>query len=224
VKSQLKFLGVAIALACGTASAGVIQVGGTAAGSNGQVTSEPGVCTVNFNSGDATNACGATYTGNGVALAASHFRTGNAAGQYAAPVGDTSVFLTVGPTDGTPITIMLATPANYFGFFAGSLDDYNMVQFFMNGVMVDAFSGTDINSVAFPNTGANGSGNAYINYFPNALYNSIVYSSSANAFETDNHAFGLASLNGVPEPTSTALLGLGAIALLVGQRRRVRKS
>lgn len=218
MNSKLSLLGAIVALSCGVANAGVIQVGGTPAGANGQVSNKAGVCTVDFNTGNATNACGAVYSANGAPLAASHFRTGNSS-TAAAPGGDTTVYLTVGPSDGTPITITLTTPANYFGFYAGSLDSYNTVQFFLNGVMVDSFNGTQINAVAFPNTAANGANTAYIDYFPVSLYNSIVYASTSNAFETDNHAFGLAIPNAVPEPTSAALLGLGALALLARRRR-----
>ena len=190
-----------------------------AAGANGKVTAKPGVCTVNFNAGNAANTCGATYSAGGAPLASSHFRTGNAPGQYAAPAGDSTVYLTVGPTDGSPITITLGTAANYFGFYAGSLDLFNMVQFFLGGVLIDSFTGTQINAVAFPGTAANGSNAEYIDYFPTGLYDRIVYSSSSNAFETDNHAFGIATPGRLPEPSPVLLMGLGAIALLLRRRR-----
>ena len=214
--SKTFFVSAILALASNAASAGVIQVGGMAAGADGKISSKLGVCTVTFNGGSAANTCGAVYSNT----LSSNFRTGNLANQYATPAGDTTGFLTVGPADGTPINIALATAANYFGFYAGSLDSYNLVQFFMDGVMVDSFNGTQINAVAFPSSATDGNQAQaqYIDYFPAALYNRIIYSSSANAFETDSHAFGLVSLN-VPEPSSIALLGLGAAALLVRRRR-----
>lgn len=221
---KIKIFGALVALSCGAANAGVIQIGGQNAGADGKITAQPGVCTVTFNGGNASNTCGAVYTqGAGSALAPSHFRSGSRSGQYATPAGDSTIFLTVGPTDGTPVNVALATAANYFGFFAGSLDTYNLVQFYFNGGLVDSFTGAQINAVAFPNTGTTGNQAAaqFIDYFPTSFYNSLVISSSANAFETDSHAFGIATPAGVPEPTSIALLGLGALAL-AARRRKVK--
>jgi hypothetical protein len=218
VNFKTNVLGAAVALSCGLAQAGVIQVGGVAAGANGRVSAKPDVCTVTFNAGNAANSCSVTY-----AAVPSNFRTGSAPGQYAALVGDTTGFFTVGPTDGTPVTITLAASlANYFGFYAGSLDSFNSVTFFLNNVQVDRFTGTDINAVAFPGTAPDGdqSEAQYIDYFPNSFYNSIVYASTGNAFETDNHAFGVATPTAVPEPTTAALAGLGVLALAFAVRRR----
>ena len=222
---SLKIIGALIAVSCGAAQAGTIQIGGQPNGAAGKTTAQPGVCTVTFDAGNATNTCGAVYT-QGAAntpAAASHFRTGSLAGQYASPAGDTTGFFTVGPADGSPVMITLGTSANYFGFYAGSLDSFNLVQFFLNGVMVDSFTGTQINAVAFPGdpTTGNQAAAQYIDYFTSTLYNSIVYSSSSNAFETDSHAFGIASPRPLPEPSSVALLGLGVLAL-VARRRRVK--
>ena len=220
MKLQVKLLGALVALSCGAAQAGIIQVGGQSAGAAGKISAQPGVCTVTFNSGNASNTCGATYTGT----QATNFRTGNVAAVAAAPAGDTTGYFTVGPSDGTPVTITLGTNANYFGFYAGSLDSFNLVQFFLGNSLVDSFTGTQINAVAFPNQPTNGNQAQaqFIDYFltSNAFYNRIVYSSTGDAFETDSHAFGLATPRGVPEPGTTALLGMGALALLVRRRRQ----
>ncbi len=235
VNMKSSLIGIALATSCAMAHAGLIQVGGAPAGANGKITAKENVCAIDFNGGNASNDCGITFTQsvNGAPgpLAASHFRSG-ASSSAAAPAGDSTIFLTVGPSDGTPITLTLATPADYFGFFTGSLDAYNRVQFFRDGSLVDSFTGDAINAVAFPNMATNGDRAAaqYIDYFAGsfvngqfvaAFYDTIVYSSSSDAFETDNHAFGLAIP--VPEPASLSLFGLGALAFAATRRRGSRR-
>ena len=225
---KLKLLCAALALTCGTANAGLILIGGVSNGANGKTTGRAGACSVLFNGGNATNSCGASYYEGGLAsttpIAASHFVTGNISGIAATPAGDTTTYFTVGPAAGSTTHIALTTPANYFGFYAGSLDTFNLVQFFLGGVMVDSFTGTQINAVAFPGQATDGdqSEAQYIDYFPTGLYDNIVYSSTGNAFETDSHAFGVVRL-GAPEPGSVALLALGSIAFLATRRRRSQR-
>lgn len=216
----------------GAATAGVIQVGGMAAGSNGRMSSRASVCTVNFNSGDATNGCMATYSRDAagtIALGATNFPTGTAA-NHAAPVGDTSSYLSVGSSDGTPIYVNLSVPVNYFGFYAGSLDTFNLVEFYLSGVLVDSFDGAQINAVAFPgqSTSGNQAEAQYVDYFPGvfvagrfvpALFDRIRIGSAGNSFETDNHAFGLVALS-VPEPGWLSLVGLGALLMFSFLRRK----
>ena len=168
-----------------------------------------------------------TYTG----ASPTNFPTGSTTA-HASPAGDTTAYFTVGPTDGGPASIALAQKANYFGFFTGSLDGHNLVQFYLNNAVVDAFTGTQINQVAFPGAATNGdrSRSTYVNYFPTSgttqvFFDKVVYSSSDNAFETDNHTFGQATpeqLGRVPEPGLIALLGIAGFALLASRRRQRR--
>ena len=216
----------------GMANAGLIQAGGTATGSNGRMTSHEGACTVDFNAGSTANGCMATYSTDAAglfALGANSVAFGSAP-THAAPVADTSGYLAVGTSDGTPVYVNLSMPANYFGFYAGSLDSYNLVEFFMDGVLVDSFDGAQINAVAFPGhpTTGNQAEAQYVDYFPGvfseghfapALFNRIRISSAGNSFETDNHAFGLLAIS-VPEPGSLSLFGLGALCIFSLLRRR----
>jgi hypothetical protein len=216
---------IAFTTCCTAAHAGFITVGGIDGGSNGQLSTLNGACTVNFNGGNGVNSCGAAYTG----ALASNFPTGTTP-THASPAGDTTAYLAVGPSDGGLVNISLDRQANYFGFFTGSLDSYNLVQFYLDNVMVDAFTGTQINDVAFPGAATTGdqAASAYVNYFPTlggsqTFFDRIVYSSTSNAFETDNHTFGQATpeqLGSVPEPGSLALLGIAGLAFLASRKRQ----
>lgn len=210
----------ALFLASAGAQAGVITVGGVDETSTGNgFTSSVGTCTVSFNDGTATNTCGAAY-----AIASGNIVQGTASGQHAAPAGDTSHYLTVGPSAGNNVQVTLTEQANYFGFYAGSLDTYNLVSFYLGSSLVDSFTGTEINAVAFPGTGATGNQNlaAYINYYTTGgvKFDQVVLSSSQNAFETDNHSFAIATPPGqVPLPGTVALLGAGMLGLGALRRR-----
>jgi hypothetical protein len=206
-----RFVGLCLALGCGAANAiAVIAI----QKDPGLFTSKPGVCTVDFNSLASLTGCsGATYSTGNEGIAA-HIVTGSIADLYAQPAGDSTPFLTVGPFPGMQVTISLVDGANYFGFYAGSIDDYNSIILTPAAGTPTVLTGSEI--AAAVNGSANGSQNGYFNIFTDSLFNSITIESSANAFETDNHSFGIAS---VPEPPSIALIGLGSLALLLFGRR-----
>ena len=207
----------AISLATGVAHAGVLSVSATippsSATANGLFSTQSGVCTVDFNSGSSANGCGASYssTSNETgALSTGSIVRGSVSGVYAAPPGDTSFYLTVSPAASSATYIDLTTPANYFGFFTGSLDTYNSAAFFLNGVLVDRFSGSDVNMMAFHQApSGDQSQAAYVEFSTtgHAFFNQVELMSTSNAFETDNDAFGV-----VPEPAPIAPLALGTLA------------
>ncbi len=211
MKNKLHYLGAALlALSCGAANALAVS---TVQTSPGLFTSKTGVCTVNFNTTASLTGCaGATYSAN----TASHIVTGSLGGQYAQPANDATPYLTVGGNLGDPIVITLAVGANYFGFYAGSIDSYNSITF-------SGASGSVTLQGSSPflaGTNANGSQANYFNVFTDSLFTSITLSSTQAAFETDNHSFGIASP--VPEPESIALMGIGLFALVAAKRRRAK--
>lgn len=216
---------VAAALAVTVASA---QAAITAYITTGPFSSESGVCTVTFDGAGGTSACSSanvSYAG----LGSNSLRTGSVRGVAARPVGSTGSFLTVGPTDGSPVTVTLTTgtPANYFGFLAGSLDAHNSVTFGLvnAGAASLTYTGTEIATLADFQADGNQSRSTYFNLRldDDAFYNRITLTSTANAFETDNHAFGVTPPRTpapVPAPGGLALLGAGFLAAGMASRRR----
>lgn len=203
-------LGSLLAVACGAAHALAIQSVTT---SPGLTTTVGNVCTVDFNSTASLSGCAnATYS----AGTGAHIVSGSMGGLYAQPANDPTPYLTVDPALG-PVTISLATGADYFGFYAGSIDTYNSLTFTPASGPALTLTGTQI--AALLSGPANGSENSYFNFFTDALFTSVTLSSTGYAFETDNHSFGIAS---VPEPGAIALLGIGALALGIGKRRRAK--
>jgi len=209
-------LTIALFTVAAAANAGTITIGGVDQTSSGNgYISSVGTCTIDFNDGTAGNDCGAAYT-----LAAGNIVQGSVSGQYASPSGDTSRYLSVGPSAGSPVTVMLEDSANYFGFYAGSLDDYNSVSFYLDDDLVDSFTGDEINQVAFHEAASGNQQQAvYINYYTtgSVLFNKVLFESDQNAFETDNHSFAVATPE-IPLPGSVALLGLGLISLAAARR------
>lgn len=199
-------LAVAGLLAAQPASATLVWV------SLGPVTGEPDTCTVNFDGDTCEGVHYSDQDENSVV-------TGDEVGSHAQPEGSTGYYLTVGPTAGTPLTITLEDPANYFGFLAGSLDTYNSIIFHLVGGGTLEFTGSDL--AALGNIPADGDWDRSI--FWNLLldagtfFDSITLTSSLNAFETDNHAFGVVS---VPEPGTLGLLGLGLVGMGFLRRRK----
>ncbi|MEH2394731.1 MAG: PEP-CTERM sorting domain-containing protein [Nostoc sp.] len=221
-KLSLALIGTAVV--CMSANpAGAVsltQGGSTPVAGEGQYTNIQGATTINFNSGTATDPNGfVTYSAtNGIVQ-------GSVDSQYAAPFGDTSKYLTVAPqgaqANGQNIpgntgneTITFAKAIDYFGFYWGSIDTYNIVDVYSGGNLLKTFSGADV-----PNAPANGeqSGNAnnvYVNLLANTSigesFDKVVLRTTGIAFETDNHSYRLAS---VPEPTATfGLLAFGVMS------------
>ena len=216
-------LAAAFVLGCASLSlqaAPTVTVGGTSVAGAGQISAVSGLACplITFNTLPAGSDClGATYspdTGN-------NYVTGNISGVSATPPGDTTPYLTISPARGASVTVTLGSGANYFGFYAGSLDPFNAVRFNYSGSSdFVVYTGTQLATFAGISADGNQGIGRYFNIFSESgrTFSSVVLTSTAAAFETDNHAFGVAS---VPAPGALALLGIGALGLFGAARRRV---
>lgn len=151
--------------------------------------------------------------------------SGSSGGNYAAPFNnslmdnpDATNYLAVRAGESYQATFDDKT-YTYFGLFWGSVDEYNSISFYNNGVEVATFTGSSVLS----GNKANGNQsspttNQYINFYGLSAFDTVKLSSSQNAFEADNLAVG----NPVPVPAAVWLFGSGLVGL-VGFRRRAKK-
>jgi hypothetical protein len=138
------------------------------------------------------------------------------------PAGNTNDFIAPGDA-GQSITINLATvqsslgistPINYFGLYWGSVDSYNVLDFYNGSTLVESFTGADLMAMD-PSLGP-GTSAVFVNFFTNGTpVTSIDLSSNGENFESVNEAFAE-----TPEPATLALMGIGllGVALLVRSR------
>jgi hypothetical protein len=201
-----------------------VTQGGTTVPGAGMFSNISGATTINFDSGSAPTTGPIQYT-----YASTNILNGSDPGVSAAPFDDVTDYLSVGPTRGTPVTINFAVAADYFGFYATSVDDYNVINFYNGATLVLSLSGTDIGTLGgFDASGAT-SNFVYVNIFASnasEVFNQIVLSSTGNAFETDNHAFRAANGNtfDAPEPGTLMLLPAGLALVWMGTRRKKSSS
>lgn len=214
-KLKLDVAIVAVALVTATsASAYSVTTGGTVVVGEGLTTSVAGATVVDF---DSNLLLPTGYTGGAVKI-------GSSSDNWASPPNDTSNFYTVGPGSGqsNPGTVLLNSVSQYFGYFGGSPDKYNSVELYMNNSMLTSFTGTYLASVAGIPPDGNWSNGAYWNIWASnatEYFNKVVFRSTSNAFETDNHA----SVSAVPLPAAVWLFGTGLLGLL-GLAKRQRST
>lgn len=142
--------------------------------------------------------------------------TGSSPGEYAQPAGSTGYYLSVGPSGPQPASQTLTfggAGASYFGFLWGSPDGYNTLTVTTN-LAEYGFDGSLI--MSSPNGDQSVAG--YVNFTAGAgeVIQSVMWQSSENAFETDNHA-----VVAVPEPEAYMLMlaGLAAVGFVARRRR-----
>jgi hypothetical protein len=203
-------LAVAAFLTATSASAALsVTIGGTAAAGEGLKSSVAGAVTTDFNSGSSP----ANYTGGGVEIGSSSV--------WASPPSDDTSYFSVGPSTSPSATITLASLSSYFGYYGGSPDDYNHVDFFNGSANVGSFDGVTLANLASVSHDGDRTVGSYWNFTAKSsgdYFNKVVFSSAQNAFETDNHAV----LAAVPEPETYAMMlaGLGLMGFVASRRRK----
>lgn len=227
--NKIKFLAaVATALTAGAASAAP-----TAFITSGPTTGVAGACTVTFDraSDDLTGgvvSCGSSDTpviyshsvggSLDLGLLPGQIQNDSIENVAAKPVGSTGNYLTVGPASGgeNVVAFYLESAVNYFGFLAGSLDTFNSVTFYLTNDAELTFTGAQLAALAGFEANGDQSRAVFWNIdFGSQFYDGVQFSSTSNAFESDNHAFGV-----IPAPGALALLGIGALGLGGSLRRR----
>lgn len=186
--------------------------------------------------------CGLNSAALGVTTTGNYRITTGSGGTAAAPANDSTCYVS-GPdvlsnqVGGNSVTIdftaalastFVGKKIDYLGFYWGSIDRYNSMQFFANGAPISIAS---INGFALNDTVLDGgdvlqfggtqgdrqnpSTNRYVNFYfdSNEQFDKIVLTSEGYAMEIDNVAVRVA----IPEPSvilliGTALFGLGASA------------
>jgi hypothetical protein len=135
------------------------------------------------------------------------------------------------------VTFRLDSPADYYGFFWGTVDYFNTVTLYDGQTVLLSLNGTDV-----ANGGVGTAWGSKAGYFgvvagEGESITKVVMTSTKKSFESDNHAVRfLPSLNtssrvaaesqisAVPEPSTYAMfaVGLGVLGAMVARRRRAQ--
>mgnify|MGYP000889832466 CR=1 FL=1 len=175
--------------------------------------------------------------GSGVTIATSGsnplgVQKGSTGGVAAAPAGDTTCYgFTPGPGGSTPSSITIdytgllsafppGVEINYLGFYFGSIDTYNQLDFYNANGLIRTITGQELLTANGGSTGnqQQPGSNVYVNlFFSGESFTSFKFTSFGVAAEFDNIVIGLTN-RPIPAPAGLALLGLG-LAGLTWRRR-----
>lgn len=180
-----------------------------------------------FNGNPAATFDGLTQTPYGQTTAAGPFTDGGASfsgtglimknpgqdslGFYAEPFHDTTNYLAI--LGGRSETITYSGARHSFGLYWGSIDAYNTLTFYNNGIAFLSYTGSDIVPLIANGNQADDASNRYVT-FSNLTFDQVVLSSSQNSFEVDNISAG------VPELSTWLMMLIGFAGIgLVAYRR-----
>jgi len=141
------------------------------------------------------------------------------------PKGDTSQYLAIGikPAGSGTLTID-GLKLTYFGFYWGSIDSYNKIQFYTGTTLDATFTGCQIVACgSSPNTGQD----KYVNFTAaGGDITKVVMGTSQAAFEVDNFAVLVdkGSVKPVPEVSTWAMMIIGFIGVGFLAYRRKSKT
>ena len=199
------------------ADAIMLTFGGTPVAGQGQFSSVAGVTTIDFESGAPTSGL-AVYSAPGPGPAVV---SGTSASFRLSPDDNTRYLAvsTLGDARGTtPVTIAFANPLDYFGLYWGTPSENNTLSFFNGNTLLQSFTGDAPGSVVTIR------GAVYANFFagPGESFNKVVLSEISIAFESDNHAYKVAS-EPVPEPLTSLTAFASVVTGVLMKRQQQRK-
>ncbi len=139
--------------------------------------------------------------------------TGSVSGQYAAPLSDTTQYLTV--LGGQIASLAISPTVKALSFYWGSIDNYNTVSLFSGSALIASFTGGQVPAAPADGSQSAATNNRRVTFaFDGAAIDRVNFASSSNSFELDTVA------GAVPEPASWVMLVAGFGLVGTAARRR----
>jgi VCBS repeat-containing protein len=160
----------------------------------------------------------ATFTGSGNAGIVNGSFSGVTAAPFFGPLpgnADITNYLSIGA--GGQETITFGSDQNAFGFYWGSVDAANTVNFYNGTTLVASYTGADVAPLFSNGNQSSFSSNGYVEFSSLAAFNTVVFSTdNTNAFEVDNISSGStaavsAPVSGMPQNQTFNNVGNGEV-------------